>query len=99
MVNLYWPEVSAKKFGPVVTSFHAQNMSSLAQSESVTAAQLVSSSCSQIKELDPEMLVSINLESLAPHKNMFGNNLPSLGQTTTSSAYGITGLVISPPKN
>ena len=45
------------------------------------------------------IFVSINLESPAPHKKILGNNLPSLGQVTTSSAYGITGFSTSPPNN
>ena len=76
----------AKKSGPVVTSFQTQASSSLAQSGSDTAAQLVSSNCSQMIDVVLAIFVSINLESSAPHKNMLGNNFPSLGQVTTSSA-------------
>ena len=43
------------------------------------------------------MLVIISLESFAPHKNIFGSSFPSFGQITTSSAKGITGLVVLPP--
>ena len=48
-------------------------------------------------EVAPDMFVWMSLESFAPHKNILGNNFPSLGHVTTSSANGITGFVILAP--
>jgi len=81
----------------VLTGNHLQSVLSLAQFSFVGALQLLVSSLSQtISELSL-IPVLISLVAFAPHKNIFGNFLPSLGQITISSASVRTGFsAVSP---
>ena len=100
-----WPAEFAKKSGPVATcTQHVLAAPVLAHLLLDTVAQLPPDiNRSQTIDWASVIPVSISLESFPPHKNNFGNSVPSFGHIETCPAYGncaylIAGLIFAGAK-